>query len=214
MNLIAAVVLSVGFAAISAGVGIYLLRYRAAVTEMLGMMFGMTMGMMSGIAIGTFMGTATDMFVSNLVAVAVGLAFGAGFGSTGGLMGAMDGAMGGFMGGMMGAMLGVMVNTSPVAVWVTAVFTAVICLAIYLGLILLVRKSCAKRYAKDPICDMLVDVKTAKLTSLYHGETVYFCAPGCKIAFDKDPERYLVRSLRQSANPDAVAASLQEVMDV
>jgi YHS domain-containing protein len=139
------------------------------------------------------------MFVSNLIGVAVGLAFGAGFGSTGGLMGAMDGAMGGFMGGMMGAMLGVMVNISPSRCWVTAAFTTVICLTIYVGLILLVRKSCAKQYAKDPVCDMLVDVATAKLTSDYHGETVYFCAPGCKIAFDRDPEKYLVQSLRQSS---------------
>jgi YHS domain-containing protein len=113
-------------------------------------------------------------------------------------MGAMDGSMGGFMGGMMGAMLGVMVNTTPLAVWVTAGFTAVICLVIYYGLIRLVQNAATARYAKDPVCDMVVDIATAKLTSLYHGETVYFCAPGCKRAFDKDPERYLVRSLRQS----------------
>ena len=84
------------------------------------------------------------------------------------------------------------------AVWVTAVFTTVICLTVYVGLIRLVQKSSFKQYAKDPVCDMLVDVATAKLTSEYHGETVYFCAPGCKRAFDKDPERYLVQSLRQS----------------
>ncbi|MGE5602097.1 MAG: YHS domain-containing protein, partial [Nitrososphaerales archaeon] len=207
MSLTAAIMLSVIFVAISAGVGVYLLRYRAAVTEMLGMMIGMTMGMMSGIAIGFFIGSATDMFASNLVGVIVGLAFGAGFGSQGGLMGAMDGAMGGFMGGMMGGMLGVMINISPLAVWVTAAFTTVICLAIYAGLIRLVSRSSHKQYAKDPVCDMLVDVATAKLTSEYHGETVYFCAPGCKRAFDKDPERYLVQSLRQREAPDAAATA-------
>lgn len=205
MNLTTAIALSVLFAAISAGVGIYLLRYRAAVTEMLGMMIGMTFGMMSGIAIGYFIGAATDMFISNLVGVTVGLAFGAGFGSQGGLMGTLDGAMGGFMGGMMGGMLGVMVNISPLAVWVTAAFTTVICLTVYVGLIRLVQRSSHKQYAKDPVCDMLVDVATAKLTSAYHGETVYFCAPGCKRAFDKDPERYLVHSLRQSTAADAPA---------
>lgn len=213
MNLVTAVALSVAFAVISTGVGVYLLRYRAAVTEMLGMMIGMTLGMMSGIAIGYFIGAATDMFISNLVGVTVGLAFGAGFGSMGGLMGAMDGGMGGFMGGMMGGMLGVMINISPLAIWATAAFTTVICLTIYVGLIRLVRKSCAKQYAKDPVCDMLVEVATAKLTSVYHGETVFFCAPGCKLAFDKDPERYLVRSLRQSAGPDVAKSALREVMD-
>ena len=130
--------------------GIYLLRYRAAVTEMLGMMIGMTMGMMSGIAVGFYIGAATDMFISNLVGVTVGLAFGAGFGRLGGLMGAMDGSMGGFMGGMMGGMLGVMINISPLAVWVTAAFTTVICLAIYVGLIRLVQKSSAQAVCQRP----------------------------------------------------------------
>lgn len=202
MDLIVAILLSVAFIAISAGVGIYLLRYRSAVTEMLGMMLGMTMGMMSGIAVGFFIGAATDMFISNLVGVTVGIIFGVVFGRLGGLMGAMDGSMGGFMGGMMGGMLGVMINISPLAIWVTAVFTTVICLAIYVALIRLVQQSSFKQYAKDPVCDMLVDVATTKLTSVYHGETVYFCAAGCKRAFDKDPERYLVQALRQSSPVD------------
>lgn len=203
MDLATAILLSVVFIMISVGVGIYLLRFRAYVTEMLGMMLGMTMGMMSGIAVGFYIGAATDMFISNLVGVIVGVAFGVIFGRLGGLMGAMDGGMGGFMGGMMGGMLGVMVNISPTAVWVTTVFTTVICLAMYGALLRLVQKSSFKRYAKDPVCDMLVDVATAKLTSEYHGETVYFCAAGCKRAFDKDPERYLVHALRQNAPTDA-----------
>ena len=203
MDLTVAIALSVVFIIISAGVGIYLLRYKSIVTEMLGMMIGMTFGMMAGIAVGFFIGAATDMFISNLVGVTVGVAFGAGFGRLGGLMGAMDGSMGGFMGGMMGGMLGVMINISPMAVWVTAVFTTVICLVIYFGLVRLVQNSSFKKYAKDPVCDMLVDVATAKLTSDYHGETVYFCAAGCKRAFDKDPERYLVQSLRQANAPEA-----------
>ncbi len=197
MNLTAAVCLAVIFTAISIGIGMYVARYKAAITEMLGMMVGMTMGMMAGIAVGFYIGAATDMFISNLVGVAVGLAFGAGFGRLGGLMGAMDGSMGGFMGGMMGGMLGVMINISPLAVWITTTFVTVICLVVYAGLIRLVQNSSVAQYAKDPVCDMLVDIATAKLTSDYHGERVYFCAAGCKRAFDKDPERYLVRSLHQ-----------------
>jgi YHS domain-containing protein len=203
MNLTIALLLSAVFILISAGVGVFLLRYRAFVTEMLGMMLGMTMGMMSGIAVGFFIGAATDMFVSNLVGVVVGVAFGAIFGRLGGLMGVMDGSMGGFMGGMMGGMLGVMINISPMAVWVTAVFTTAICLVMYAALIRLVQNSSFKKYAKDPVCDMLVDVATARLTSDYHGETVYFCAAGCKRAFDKDPERYLIQALRQNTPVDA-----------
>ncbi|MBI4496580.1 MAG: YHS domain-containing protein [Chloroflexi bacterium] len=45
--------------------------------------------------------------------------------------------------------------------------------------------------AKDPVCGMDVDPATAKGQSDYKGQTYYFCAPGCKRAFDQDPERYL-----------------------
>jgi Cu+-exporting ATPase len=45
--------------------------------------------------------------------------------------------------------------------------------------------------AKDPVCGMMVDPKTATAKSEYKGQTYYFCAPGCKTSFDKDPEKYL-----------------------
>jgi YHS domain-containing protein len=45
--------------------------------------------------------------------------------------------------------------------------------------------------AIDPVCKMKVDEKTAKFKSGYHGKTYYFCAPGCKKEFDKNPEKYL-----------------------
>jgi YHS domain-containing protein len=48
--------------------------------------------------------------------------------------------------------------------------------------------------AKDPVCGMDVDPKTAAGQSEYQGETYYFCAPGCKIAFDKEPEKYVGHS--------------------
>jgi YHS domain-containing protein len=38
---------------------------------------------------------------------------------------------------------------------------------------------------------MTVDEKTAPATSVYNGQTYYFCAKGCKIAFDKNPEKFL-----------------------
>ena len=44
----------------------------------------------------------------------------------------------------------------------------------------------------DPICKMEVDPATAQWTSEHDGKTYYFCAPGCKSAFDADPEKYLV----------------------
>lgn len=45
--------------------------------------------------------------------------------------------------------------------------------------------------AIDPVCGMEVDEETAAGKSEYKGKTYYFCAPGCKAAFDKDPEKYL-----------------------
>ncbi len=45
--------------------------------------------------------------------------------------------------------------------------------------------------AIDPVCLMEVDEATAKWTSEYGGKMYYFCAPGCKVSFDEDPEKYL-----------------------
>jgi len=45
--------------------------------------------------------------------------------------------------------------------------------------------------AIDPVCKMQVDEKTAPAKSEYKGKFYYFCAPGCKKAFDKDPDKYL-----------------------
>jgi YHS domain-containing protein len=45
--------------------------------------------------------------------------------------------------------------------------------------------------AKDPVCKMEVDEKTAKYKTVHKGKTYYFCAPGCKKAFEKNPNKYL-----------------------
>ncbi len=45
--------------------------------------------------------------------------------------------------------------------------------------------------AIDPVCKMKKKKKTAKFRSEYKGKTYYFCAPGCKKAFDAEPEKYL-----------------------
>lgn len=45
--------------------------------------------------------------------------------------------------------------------------------------------------AKDVVCGMEVDPEIAPAETEYEGETYYFCAPGCKVAFEKEPEKYL-----------------------
>jgi YHS domain-containing protein len=45
--------------------------------------------------------------------------------------------------------------------------------------------------AKDPVCGMEVDTQTARQTAEHEGTTYYFCAPGCKKAFEAEPKKYL-----------------------
>jgi YHS domain-containing protein len=47
--------------------------------------------------------------------------------------------------------------------------------------------------AKDPVCGMDVDPKKAAAQSNYKGQTIYFCAVGCKQTFDANPEKYLFK---------------------
>jgi Cu+-exporting ATPase len=45
---------------------------------------------------------------------------------------------------------------------------------------------------KDPVCGMDVDPQNpGGGTSEYKGKTYYFCGPGCKRTFDRDPEKIL-----------------------
>src|SRR5579872_6410820 len=44
--------------------------------------------------------------------------------------------------------------------------------------------------AIDPVCGMTVNTST-HLRTEYHGQTYYFCAPGCLAKFQADPERFL-----------------------
>ena len=44
----------------------------------------------------------------------------------------------------------------------------------------------------DPVCKMEVDKNRAAAISEYKGRKYYFCAVGCKKAFDREPDKYLV----------------------
>ncbi len=47
---------------------------------------------------------------------------------------------------------------------------------------------------KDPVCGMEIDPTTAAGKVEYKGQTYYFCSPGCKKAFEKEPEKYAGQS--------------------
>ncbi len=46
--------------------------------------------------------------------------------------------------------------------------------------------------AIDPICQMDVDTDNPPGGQSEHNDKIYyFCAPGCKVTFDKEPEKYM-----------------------
>jgi YHS domain-containing protein len=47
--------------------------------------------------------------------------------------------------------------------------------------------------AVDPVCKMEVQETKAAAISEYKGKKYYFCAVGCKKAFDQNPEKYLAK---------------------
>jgi uncharacterized protein len=69
------------------------------------------------------------------------------------------------------------------------VFTLVACALIGLTL---------RRGARDPVCGMTVDHRTAE-TSEHRGRRYVFCGSGCRAKFEADPERYTAREV--SAGP-------------
>ncbi len=59
--------------------------------------------------------------------------------------------------------------------------------------------------AIDPVCGMIVDEQKAPATAVHEGTTYYFCAPGCKRTFEKDPEAVL------KSGPKGMAVPVQMV---
>jgi YHS domain-containing protein len=43
---------------------------------------------------------------------------------------------------------------------------------------------------KDPVCNMMVDEKSARYISEIGDKKVYLCSPACKSEFDKNPKKY------------------------
>ncbi len=48
--------------------------------------------------------------------------------------------------------------------------------------------------ARDPVCGMDVDEKKAAAQSEHEGLTHFFCSRGCKEAFDKDPDKFKLKT--------------------
>jgi Cu+-exporting ATPase len=46
---------------------------------------------------------------------------------------------------------------------------------------------------RDPVCGMQVDETRTTATSVYRGQTCYFCSKACQQMFEKAPEKYAAR---------------------
>ena len=49
----------------------------------------------------------------------------------------------------------------------------------------------ATKEIKDPVCGMMVDPDKTDLVASYQGSSYYFCAEGCRKAFEMNPKEYL-----------------------
>lgn len=47
--------------------------------------------------------------------------------------------------------------------------------------------------AKDPVCGMEVNAKTAQNKLEHKGKTYHFCTTLCMLTFQNDPEKYLTK---------------------
>ncbi|MEK6603620.1 MAG: heavy metal translocating P-type ATPase, partial [Nitrospirota bacterium] len=56
----------------------------------------------------------------------------------------------------------------------------------------------------DPVCGMTVDEQKAPATVVHEGTTYYFCAPGCKRTFEKDPAAILKGGPQGMGSPMAL----------
>jgi xanthine dehydrogenase accessory factor len=49
-------------------------------------------------------------------------------------------------------------------------------------------------YDRNPVCGVPVDKNSPKHIVDYHGEKVYFCCDGCKVKFEAEPARYMIKA--------------------
>ncbi|MDH5609060.1 MAG: XdhC family protein [Cyclobacteriaceae bacterium] len=54
-------------------------------------------------------------------------------------------------------------------------------------------------YFLNPVCNLPISKADAKYITEYKNHTLYFCCDGCKISFDKDPEKYIAIMDKQDA---------------
>ena len=87
------------------------------------------------------------------------------------------------------------------------------------------RPEVGAKLVRDPVCGMSVDPATASERADFGGSTYYFCSPGCRTKFERDPARYtaevvqlehaghLVHSHGMAAMPGGEVARQESAID-
>jgi len=57
--------------------------------------------------------------------------------------------------------------------------------------------------ARDPVCDMVVDMTATVHRSTFQGETYYFCSADCRATFEANPAHYAARAATRAAGAPA-----------
>jgi len=55
-----------------------------------------------------------------------------------------------------------------------------------------------KELVRDPVCGMWIIPEDAADEAIFKGKIFYFCAPGCKSAFEKNPKKYFIKQKRKN----------------
>ena len=63
---------------------------------------------------------------------------------------------------------------------------------------------------KDVVCGMMVDEKTTEHKLEYNGGTHYFCSPGCREEFSKNPKKWLKKKGRWGKFLDRLVEANEE----
>ena len=63
---------------------------------------------------------------------------------------------------------------------------------------------------KDPVCGMTINEEDAAGSILYKGIKYFFCAPGCKVSFIRDPKKYIKQRHLNKTDKSELSKNVRE----
>jgi xanthine dehydrogenase accessory factor len=58
----------------------------------------------------------------------------------------------------------------------------------------------------NPVCGAVIDPARAVSSLTVRGQTHYFCCEGCRVEFERDPEKYLALAAHMRAPEEGISA--------